>query len=100
MDGPERKSCGVASCVGWDIRNMYDNRKFFCSTSDVVSVYVDAWWEAPRMKARSPKEFTDVRDVNESENNGCLSLRMTAKANRSIVKVEFGPIMSPARSRF
>ena len=41
-----------------------------------------------------------MRDVNESENNGCLSLCMTVKANRSIVKVELGPLMSPARSSF
>ena len=34
------------------------------------------------MKARSPKEFTDVRDVNESENNSCLSRCMTIKANK------------------
>ena len=52
------------------------------------------------MRARSPKEFTDVSDVNASANNCCLSRSMTIKANRSIVKVELGPIMSPARSRF
>ena len=72
LDRSERKSCGVASSVVWAIRWRFGETEttidnFSGWTFDSVSVHGDAWSEAPKMESRSPKEFTDVRDVNASE---------------------------------